>query len=135
MTMGILSLLLLTIRPRFVGLCRPTPRRHLTIENIHKKVAALRRSRSGVARLAARGRPALPDARRIVAALGRGSLLGGSDKAGAVNTTQTTGAWVGKHLSTPGELGLADTRVQFKSPRRFNAWRQPRVVHRLHPII
>lgn len=51
------------------------------------KAGGLRSSPLGCgARLAARGRPAAPDARRIVAALGRGSLLGGSDKAGAENT-------------------------------------------------
>jgi hypothetical protein len=53
------------------------------------------------ARLAARGRPASPDARRIVTPLGRRSLLWGSDKAGARTRDTSNAPSAGNWLSSP----------------------------------
>src|SRR5581483_8372537 len=79
----------LTIRPRFVGLAARPRAATLPIIAVHNYASGKAGGRcaprllTAVLGLTARGRPAAPGARRIVAALGRGSLLWGSDKAGA----------------------------------------------------
>jgi hypothetical protein len=89
-------LLFLTIRPRFVGLNRPTPRRHFAYNScpqlcIWQSWRPLRSSSGDCgARAGGTGSAGCAGRRRIVAALGRGSLLWAPTKRGREHQMRTT---------------------------------------------
>jgi hypothetical protein len=123
---GKFSFLRLTGRPRFVGLTRPTPRRHSIL--IELAACAPRLCGCG-ARLAARGRPATPTpshSRRAGARL----LALGFRQSGGESTPEQCKSRV---LSTTRSLCSPATTVQYNLHAGLSAWRQSLVVHRPHP--